>query len=69
MKLSNKAYDVLKFCCTIFLPASATLYFGLSQIWDFPYGEQVVGTIACITTFIGACIGISSVNYYKDLGE
>ena len=69
MKLSNKAYDVLKFVCTIFLPASASLYFGLSQIWGFPYGEEIVGTISCIDVFIGALIGISSANYYKDLGE
>ena len=69
MKLSNKAYDVLKFVCTIFLPASASLYFGLSQIWGFPYGEEIVGTISCIDVFIGALIGISSANYYKDLEE
>lgn len=67
MKLSNRAYDILKFACTIFLPASASLYFGLSQIWGFPYGEEIVGTLACFTTFIGALIGISSANYYKDL--
>lgn len=69
MKLSNKAYDILKFTCTIFLPALASLYFGLSQIWGFPYGEEIVGTISCIDVFIGALIGISSANYYKDLGE
>lgn len=66
MKLSNKAYDILKFLCTILLPATGTLYFGLSQIWGFPYGEEVVGTISCVTCFIGACIGISSANYYKE---
>ena len=33
MKLSNKAYDVLKFIAQIVLPALGTLYFALSKIW------------------------------------
>lgn len=65
MRLSNKVYDILKIACTIVLPALGTLYFALSQIWGFAYGEQVVGTIAAVSTFIGACIGISTANYNK----
>lgn len=66
MKMSNSVYDVLKFLCTIFLPALGTLYFALAQIWGLPYSEQVVGTISAITTFIGVLIGISNYNYKKD---
>lgn len=66
MKMSNKVYDVLKFIAMIFLPALGTLYFTLAQIWNFPYGEQVVGTIAAIDTFLGAILGISTSNYNKD---
>lgn len=66
MKLSNSTYDVLKWVTTIVLPAIGTLYFALSGIWNFPYGEQVVGTIAAITTFFGAILGISTKNYYKE---
>lgn len=66
MKMSNKVYDVLKFLAMVFLPAVATLYFTLSQIWGFPYGEEVVGTIAAIDTFLGAVLGISTSNYNKD---
>ena len=65
MSISNKTYDTLKFICTILLPALGTLYFALAQIWGLPYGEEIVGTIAAITTFLGVCIGISSYNYYK----
>lgn len=65
MQLSNRAYDILKFLCTVLLPACGTLYFGLSQIWNFPYGEEVVGTLAIIATFIGALIGVSTMNYNK----
>lgn len=63
MKLSNKAYDILK-CFTItILPALGTLYFTLSQIYNISYGEEVVGTIAAISTFIGGIIKASSYNY------
>lgn len=66
MKMSNKVYDVLKFLCTILLPALGTLYFALAQIWGFQYGEEIVGTLAAVATFIGVCIGISSYNYNKE---
>jgi len=67
MKLPNKIYDVLKFLCTIFLPACGTLYFTLSKVWgNLPYAEEIVGTLSAIAVFIGALIGISSLNYNKD---
>ena len=66
MKLSNSVYDVLKFLCTILLPACGTLYFALARIWDLPLAEEIVGTLSAIAVFIGAIIGISSMNYNKD---
>lgn len=66
MTLSNKAYDILKFIAQILLPAVGTLYFALARIWDFPYAEEVVGTITAIDTFLGALLGISSMNYNKN---
>ena len=66
MKFSNSVYDILKFICQILLPALGTLYFALAGIWGFPYGEQIVGTITAIDTFLGVCLGISSKNYYSD---
>ena len=66
MKISNKVYDVLKWIAQYLLPAIGTLYFALSTIWGFPYGEQVVGTITAIDAFLGAILGISSATYYKN---
>ena len=63
MKLSNTCYDFLKWIALYLLPALGTLYFALSGIWGFPYGEQVVGTITAIDTFLGVILGISSANY------
>ena len=69
MLMSNKTYDVLKWIAQILLPALGALYFGLAKIWGFPYGTEIVGTIALIDTFLGALLGISSDLYYKELGE
>lgn len=69
MKISNKTYDVLKWLCLIFLPAVSTLYWTLSNIWGWPYAEQVTGTIAAVGTFLGVIIGISSRTYYEDARE
>lgn len=67
MKLSNKAYDILKWVAQIALPATGTLYFALSKIWGFPYGEEIVGTISAVDVFLGALLGLSSAQYYADL--
>lgn len=64
--MSNKIYDILKWVALVVLPAVATLYFALSGIWGFPYGEQVVGTITAVDTFLGALLGISTYNYNKE---
>ena len=69
MQLSSRAYDILKYLCTIVFPAIGSLYFGLSKIWGFPYAEEVVGTISVLCTFIGTCLKISSDNYYKEEQE
>lgn len=55
----------MKWIALIALPAIATLYFAIAQIWGLPYGEQVVGTITAIDTFLGALLGISNYNYVK----
>ena len=66
MKMSNKVYDVLKWIAMFFLPAIGTLYFALSGIWNLPYGEQVVGTITAVDTFLGVLLGISTAQYNKN---
>lgn len=65
MKLNNKMYDILKWIAVLFLPALGTLYFSVAGIWDLPYGEQIVGTITAIDTFLGVILGISTVQYNK----
>lgn len=63
--MSNRVYDVLKWVAQYLLPALGTLYFALAGTWDLPYGEEVVGTITAIDTFLGVVLGISTVQYNK----
>lgn len=69
MKLTNKTYDILKWVAQYLLPAAGTLYFALSGIWGLPYGEQIVGTITAVDTFLGVVLGISTVQYNKSETE
>lgn len=64
--MSNKMYDILKWFAQYFFPAAGALYAALAKIWGFPYGEEVVGTLAAIDIFLGAVMGISSANYKGD---
>lgn len=68
MILSNKTYDILKWIALYLLPAAGTLYFALAGIWGLPNGEQVVGTITAVDTFLGVVLGISSASYNAGSG-
>lgn len=67
--MNNKIYDVLKWIAQYLLPALATLYFAIAQVWGLPYGEQIVGTITAIDTFLGVILGISTAQYNKALNS
>ena len=67
--MSNNVYNVLKWVAQVVLPAIATLYFALAGIWGFPYGEEIVGTITAVDTFLGVLLGISSAQYNKKKAE
>lgn len=63
--MSNSTFDVLKRAAELGLPALGALYFALAQIWGLPYGEQVVGTVAAVNTFVGVIVVIAR-NQYND---
>lgn len=68
LMLNDKTYSLLKWIALILLPALGTLYFALASIWGLPFGEQIVGTITALDTFLGAILGISTNNYKKNGG-
>lgn len=65
--MSNKTYDTLKWIAQVLLPALATLYFAIAQVWGLPYGEQVVGTISAVDACLGMLLGVSTAQYKKQV--
>ena len=65
--MTNKVYDILKWVALIGLPALTALWLTLANIWGFPYAEAIGATLAAVATFLGAVLGISSINYAKKI--
>lgn len=67
--MSDKVYKIMKWIAMYLLPAAGTLYFALAGIWGLPYGEEIVGTITAIDTFLGVLLGISTAQYNKRVNK
>ena len=65
-KMENRIYDVLKWCCILFLPALAVLVKTVFAIWSIPYGEEISTTIMAIDVFLASILGISHIQYNKE---
>ena len=63
--LSQQNYEQFKWITLIFLPAVGTLYLALSKLWGFPYGPEVVGTVAAFTAFMGVMLGVTKAKFIR----
>lgn len=61
--MSNKTYDTLKWIAQLLLPAIATLYVALAEVWGLPLAKEVAGTISAVDVFLGAVLKVSSNRY------
>lgn len=61
--MSNKVYDILKWCAMFLFPALAILIKTTFAIWNVPLGEEISGTIVAVNAFLGAVLGISNATY------
>jgi hypothetical protein len=61
--LNDKVYNILKYVALVLLPAVASLYFAISEVWELPHGPEVMATITTIDTFLGVVLGISTGRY------
>ena len=66
MKLSDSAYNVLKWLVLVCIPALTTAYVGLDSVFGWGYADMVAKVSAIVCTLIGALIGISTAEYNKD---
>ena len=63
--LPDSVYTVLKWLCIVFLPAAATCFYALDQIFGWGLASTVCGVIAAVTTCLGTIIGVSSAEYNR----
>ncbi len=69
MRISNELYDLLRAIADLLLPALGALYFGLAGIWNFPYGEEIVGSITLVVAFIDIVLRILKGKYDKETSD
>lgn len=62
--MSNSVYDALKWIGLIAVPV-ITFLTALVNIWNIPYGDQIIATLAAIDVLIGAIVTIAKVQYEK----
>ena len=64
MKLSNKAYDTLKFIALLIAPL-VTFAASLVDIWGIEHGNEIVATLAAVDVLVGAVVAIAKAIYDK----
>ena len=69
MKVSNLTYDRLKAIAQYIFPASGAAYYTLAQIWNLPYAEQIVGTLAVLNVFLAGFLGVLALQYDRAKAE
>ena len=65
MKLSDRAYTILKWVLSVAVAPTIALITGLGQLYGFDT-FKIVETISLIATFLGALFGISVYQYNKE---
>ena len=65
MILPNKVYDILKWIVILVIPATAIFYKELANTWGWGFEEQIPRTLYGLETFLGAILGISTMQYNK----
>lgn len=63
MALPNKVYDVLKWVVILVIPATAIFYKNLATTWGWAFVEEIPATLYGLETFLGAILGVSTMNY------
>lgn len=66
LKINDRVYDVLKWVAMLFLPALAVLVKTVFTVWQLPYGDEISTTIMAVDAFLGAILGISTIQYNKE---
>ena len=68
MKLSDKAYDILKWLVLIVIPSVTTFYVVLDNLFGWGYAEIIATISAALCACVGSIVGISTAQYNKQVG-
>lgn len=60
---NSKLYDALKWIALVALDALGIAYESLAQVWNLPFGDEVMKTCTIFSVLIGTLIGVSSHKY------
>ena len=66
MKLSDKAYEILKWLCLICIPAVAVFISQVGEAIGIQNVDTVVLVLNSVGTLIGALIGVSTYQYRQE---
>lgn len=69
MVMSDKTYNILADLARIILPAFATFYLALGEIWHLPYSQEISATIMALCALLGAFLKTSSNKYFGKDGH
>lgn len=63
--MKNSTYDLLKNIGLVAIPI-ITFLTALVNIWQIPYGDQIVATLAAVDVLIGAIVTVSKNIYDRE---
>jgi len=69
MKLSDKAYQILKWVALIALPALSLFYQTIAPVCGLPGEKPVTVVLSALSVLIGSLIGVSTAEYYRTKEE
>ena len=67
--LNNKIYDILKWFTLVFMPALTTFVGLILNCFEVEGTEIILTIMTGFTTFLGAILGISNINYKNKGGN
>lgn len=65
MQMTNRTYDILKKICLMATPVT-TFILAATDIFGFTWGAELAALVAAFGAMMGACLEISSRNYYRE---
>lgn len=64
--LNDKIYNILKWLSLIALDLFGNTYEQLADVWNLPFGTEIMRTCSILSVLIGGLIGVSSYKYNKE---